>query len=78
MTCQATYYVYETDEAGVLGGRLVAVACTAPRLPSSPWQPARHCRAHTRQLALAAEAGLVVPEPPPAGTAPAAEQAGLL
>jgi hypothetical protein len=78
VTCQAVYYVYEPDEAGVLGGRLVAVACTAPRLPSSPWQPARHCAAHTRQLALAAEAGLAVPGPPPPVTAPAAEQARLL
>jgi hypothetical protein len=78
MTCAAVYYVYEPDEKGVLGGRLVPVACTAPRAARPPWPPARHCRAHTRQLALAAEAGLVVPDPPPAGADPAVGQARLL
>lgn len=83
MTCAAVWYAFE-DVTEVHDGqtthraRMVAVACTASRLPGSPWQPARHCAAHARQLALAAEAGLSVPDPPPPEPVAEAEQARLL
>jgi len=83
VTCQAVWYDY-ADVVEVSGARtvhrarLVAARCTAPRMPSSPWQPASHCAAHARQLALAEAVGLAVPDPPPPETPPAAEQASLL
>lgn len=70
MTCQAVWYdhadvVEVRDGRTVHRARVVAVPCTAPKMASSPWQPASYCATHARQLALAAEAGLAVPEPPP-------------
>jgi hypothetical protein len=79
VACAAVFYTFEPDQAGLLGGRIVAHECGAPVAPVSwPNKQPRHCPSHVRQLAEVGRLGLAVPDPAAFPPASAAEQPALL